>query len=618
MDYMRNSISGETIPLVMKCLKLLSKKDRIKFFLISGIQMTLVILDLLGVLILGIIAAIGVSAVRGESYTGWISELLLRVGLLDQTPQNTALILGLVAGIALIAKSVFSFFLSFKILSFLSNREAQIASSLSRSMLSTPLVKLNRYATPEFQFAITSGANFVTVGVLGQAATILSEVILQLVMLTTLFVYSPQVMLSSLAFFGSLFLILNYYLGNRASFLGQEIANVSVDSNREIADAIGSYREIVVLQRRDFFVRKIAKLRHTLAEKGIRQALLSHISKYVFEVSTVIAGAGIAGFAFFTSNAIDAVELITVFLAASSRIVPSLMKLQMGWVGLKGAIGGSTRFFTIYEDVFNENFEEEVTHKLYENSNPTARTCISLDNVSFIYPGEKQKLAVNGISLTIPNRGLVALVGPSGSGKSTLVDLILGVHSASSGTISYSFSNSRSSSIHGVRFAYVPQDVYLVSGSLIQNVCFGIPEMDWDLEKASRCLLDVGLDDLMIENDAGLYRRIRERGIGLSGGQKQRLGIARALYAEPEVLVLDEATSSLDAESESKISQIIDNKAQATTVIVIAHRLSTVIRANQISYLENGKLIATGTFNQLRILVPNFDRQAELMGIQKE
>lgn len=618
MDYMRNSISGETIPLVMKCLKLLSKKDRIKFFLISGIQMTLVILDLLGVLILGIIAAIGVSAVRGESYAGWISELLLRVGLLNQTPQNTALMLGLVAGIALIAKSVFSFFLSFKILSFLSNREAQIASSLSRSMLSTPLVKLNKYATPEFQFAITSGANFVTVGVLGQAATILSEVILQLVMLTTLFVYSPQVMLSSLAFFGSLFLILNYYLGNRASFLGQELANVSVDSHREIADAIGSYREIVVLQRRDFFVRKIAKLRLTLAEKGIRQALLSQISKYVFEVSTVIVGAGIAGFAFFTSNAIDAVELITVFLAASSRIVPSLMKLQMGWIGLRGAIGGSTRFFTIYEDVLNEDFEEKVTHKLYENSKPTARNCISLNNVSFIYPGEKQKLAVDGVSLTIPNRGLVALVGPSGSGKSTLVDLILGVHSASSGTVSYSFSNSRGSSIHGVRFAYVPQDVYLVSGSLIQNVCFGIPEMDWDLEKASRCLLDVGLDDLMMESDAGLYRRIRERGIGLSGGQKQRLGIARALYAEPEVLVLDEATSSLDAESESKISQIIDNKAQAATVIVIAHRLSTVIRASQISYLENGKLIATGTFNQLRILVPNFDRQAELMGIQKE
>jgi ABC-type multidrug transport system fused ATPase/permease subunit len=618
MDYMRNSIRGETIPLVMKCLKLLSKKDRFKFFLISGIQMTLVILDLLGVLILGIIAAIGVSAVRGESYAGWISELLQSVGLLDQTPQNTALALGLVASIALIAKSVFSFFLSFKILSFLSNREAQIASSLSRSMLSTPLVKLNRYATPEFQFAITSGANFVTVGVLGQAATILSEVILQLVMLTTLFVYSPQVMLSSLAFFGSLFLILNYYLGNRASLLGQELANVSVDSHKEIADAIGSYREIVVLQRRDFFVRKITKLRLTLAEKGIRQALLSQISKYIFEVSTVIAGVSIAGFAFFTSNAIDAVELITVFLAASSRIVPSLMKLQMGWVGLKGAIGGSTRFFTIYEDVFNEDFEEEVTHKLYENSKPTARNCISLDNVSFIYPGEKQKLAVDGISLTIPNRGLVALVGPSGSGKSTLVDLILGVHSASSGTISYSFSNSRGSSIHGARFAYVPQDVYLVSGSLIQNVCFGIPEMDWDLEKASRCLLDVGLDDLMMESDAGLYRRIRERGIGLSGGQKQRLGIARALYAEPEVLVLDEATSSLDAESESKISQIIDNKAQAATVIVIAHRLSTVIRANQISYLENGKIIATGTFNQLRTLVPNFDRQAELMGIQKE
>jgi ATP-binding cassette subfamily C protein len=618
MDYMRNSIRGETIPLVMKCLKLLSKKDRFKFFLISGTQMTLVILDLLGVLILGIIAAIGVSAVRGESYAGWISELLQSVGLLDQTPQNTALMLGLVASIALIAKSVFSFFLSFKILSFLSNREAQIASSLSRSMLSTPLVKLNKYATPEFQFAITSGANFVTVGVLGQAATILSEVILQLVMLATLFVYSPQVMLSSLAFFGSLFLILNYYLGNRASLLGQELANVSVDSHKEIADAIGSYREIVVLQRRDFFVRKITKLRLTLAEKGIRQALLGQISKYIFEVSTVIAGVSIAGFAFFTSNAIDAVELITVFLAASSRIVPSLMKLQMGWVGLKGAIGGSTRFFTIYEDVLIENFEEEVTTKSFKNSRPTAPNCISLDNVSFIYPGEKQKLAVDGISLTIPNRGLIALVGPSGSGKSTLVDLILGVHSASSGTISYSFSNSRGSSMHGARFAYVPQDVYLVSGSLIQNVCFGIPEMDWDLEKASRCLLDVGLDDLMMESDAGLYRRIRERGIGLSGGQKQRLGIARALYAEPEVLVLDEATSSLDAESESKISQIIDNKAQAATVIVIAHRLSTVIRANQISYLENGKIIATGNFNQLRTLVPNFDRQAELMGIQKE
>jgi ABC-type multidrug transport system fused ATPase/permease subunit len=168
-----------------------------------------------------------------------------------------------------------------------------------------------------------------------------------------------------------------------------------------------------------------------------------------------------------------------------------------------------------------------------------------------------------------------------------------------------------------MRIGYVPQTVYLTNGSILDNICLGVAPSDVNQQEAWRVLSTVHLASWVSELEEGINSSVGERGSRLSGGQRQRLGIARALYLNPKLLVLDEATSSLDAESEYEISSTIHALKDKTTTIVIAHRLSTVMNADQVVYMQEGRIIAQGTFDSLRDAVPNFDRQANLMGIQR-
>lgn len=161
----------------------------------------------------------------------------------------------------------------------------------------------------------------------------------------------------------------------------------------------------------------------------------------------------------------------------------------------------------------------------------------------------------------------------------------------------------------------MPQSVYLTSGSILENVGLGIDLANIDPERVQSALEKVHLDLWVNGLSQGIHSTVGERGSRLSGGQKQRLGIARALYQDPLLLVLDEATSSLDAESEHEISASIESLKRKITTIIIAHRLSTVIKCDQVAYLNEGELVSQGTFTELRKAVPDFDRQANLMGI---
>ena len=608
---------SNTFSVVFRCFELLSPRDKLKLLSIVAIQVALVLLDLVGVLLIGAVASIGVSAIRGTSFSSWLQTLISTIGLNQESPQTIATVLGICAGLALIFKSILSFYLNLKIFGFLARREALISSTLAEKIFSSPLVELGKYSTSEIQYVLTAGSNFATVGVLGQSSSLLAEIFLQIAMLFTLFIYSPTLMLGTFLFFGGILLILNFSLGKRASSYGQELALLSMNVNKGIADAMGSYREIQVMDRRAFFVRRIIDSKVNLAEKGIRQAMLSQVSKYVFETSIVLAGLFIAAFAFLSRDAINAVELVAVFIAASSRIAPSVMKIQVGWINLKGAIGGTFKFFDMFMNLSTlQPFASLKAHSELLLTANDQNLLMSLKNLDFHYPNQNELKVIDNVNLNIPSHGLIAIVGPSGAGKSTLVDLILGVHTPTSGKIvKYSMKNEKNSS--KLSLGYVPQDVFLTAGTILENVCFGIEREFWDIENAKRCLETVGLEYLINSSGEVVDKILGERGSGLSGGQRQRIGIARAIYSRPDILVLDEATSSLDAESEFLISNAIDLISKNSTVIVIAHRLSTVRRADQISYMEMGKIIATDKFDALREKIPNFDRQADLMGIKK-
>jgi ABC-type multidrug transport system fused ATPase/permease subunit len=207
-------------------------------------------------------------------------------------------------------------------------------------------------------------------------------------------------------------------------------------------------------------------------------------------------------------------------------------------------------------------------------------------------------------------------VGSTGAGKSTLADVIIGVLEPDSGSVTISGASPREAiSRWPGAIAYVPQAVALVVGSVRENVALGLPVDAIDDDMVWEALERAHLADFLRDQREGLDTYIGERGMRLSGGQRQRLGIARALYTRPRLLVLDEATSSLDAETEVAIVQTLDELEGEVSTITVAHRLATVRRADQLLYLENGIIIARGTFDQVRDQVTDFDRQASLLGL---
>jgi ABC-type multidrug transport system fused ATPase/permease subunit len=224
--------------------------------------------------------------------------------------------------------------------------------------------------------------------------------------------------------------------------------------------------------------------------------------------------------------------------------------------------------------------------------------------------------AVHGVTLDIEPGTAVAIVGPSGAGKTSIVDTILGVLDPSSGSVEISgMSPQTAVSKWPGAIGYVPQDVMILNGTIRQNVAMGFPEnlerdhLVWDALEIAH------LDQFVKSLPQGLDTQVGDRGARLSGGQRQRLGISRAMFTKPSLLVLDEATSSLDGETEANIADSIHDLKGGVTIVMIAHRLSTIRESDAVYYMKDGQVIAFGTFDEVRQNVSDFDYQATLMGL---
>jgi ABC-type multidrug transport system fused ATPase/permease subunit len=580
--------------------------------------MSLVLLDLIGILLIGSIVAIATSAVQGREFPGAIQNLLELLSIQDWTPQDIAKIFAIIATLALLGKSFLSYYLNLKNFKFLAMREARLATNMAKMILSQPITTLQRYTTPDYLHSLGTGAHSALSGILGGIVSLAAELSLQILMATTLLVFSPSLLLVFLIYFGTIFLILHFRLGGRAVFWNRKITEISIFGSAALIDSLGSYREIVVSGKRDYFLETFKRTKLELGALSVKNSMLGQFSKYVFENGMIIGGVVFAAYAFLTRNALEAASLLAIFVTASSRIAPSVMRIQLGMLMIKGALGATTKFFEIYEHlkIQNLNLSIRVSTRSKNMDIGEKQGQITLNDVTFSYP-EAVEPALMQISCEIQKNRLTAIVGPSGSGKSTMVDLILGVLEPSSGEILVFGVEPISLLSNGIVVGYVPQSVYLKEGSILENICFGIPSEEARIDQVWKVLDQVLLGDWIRTLPDGLNTNVGERGSKLSGGQRQRLGIARALYPNPTLLVLDEATSSLDSISEHEITQTLGNLGRDLTTIVIAHRLSTVLNADSLIYLQRGKVEAVGTFQELRERVPDFDRQAELMGIDR-
>lgn len=592
----------------------LAKKDRQKLFAVVVFQVFLGLLDLAGVAIFGVLGALAVTGVGSRTPGNRVNAFLDTLGLSGFSLQWQATILAILATFLLIGKTLFSVLFIRRTMFFLSRRGALISSLLVSRLLAQPLQVIQQRTMQQNLFAVTGGVGTITLGVLGTAVSLVSDISLLLIMVIGLFIVDPTIAVSTLIVFGGIGYLLYRLMNVRARILGLRQSELNIGSNERILEVLGSYRESVVRNRRNYYAMKIGQQRLELANNSAEMAFMPNISKYVIEITVVLGSLCISAMQFALQDAAHAVAVLSVFLAASTRIAPAVLRVQQGALQIRGSLGSANPTLQLIEQIgIQDNLELDEDTLDFQHEGFAGD--IEISNVQLTYPGKDQP-AISEINLKIANGESVALVGPSGAGKTTLVDVLLGVLTPDFGTIKISgIASLEAFAKWQGAVSYVPQDVIISNGTVRENVSLGFPIQLAEDEIVWRALELAQLADFVRELPMGLDTRVGDRGTKISGGQRQRLGIARAMFTKPMLLVLDEATSSLDGETESNISDSIRNLHGKVTVVMIAHRLSTVMHADRVVYMNNGKIQAQGTFKEVRHSVPDFDRQAALMGL---
>jgi ATP-binding cassette subfamily C protein len=598
-----------------KSLKLLNKSDQRKLYLIILCQIVFGALDLIGVAFVGVLGSLAISGVNAEKPGDRVTQLLEMLQLDNYDYSTQASIIGLMAAGFMISKTMFSMLFTKKSLTFLSYRSAQFSAKLARKILSQQHIEIKDSSKQEILYGLTSGANNLILGILGSFVSIISDLSLILVMLFGLFIIEPKIAIGSLLFYGLVGFILQKNLSYTATKLGEENAKLSIKVNESIVDVLDIFRELFVRDKLNQYVSEIENARIKVAKTNAKMAFLPYISKYVLETAIVVGALILAATQFAYQDTGRAFGNLAIFLAAGTRIVPAILRLQQGLLLIKLSTGGAAPTLAIYDRILTELPDYSIRYSEYF-SHEGFIPSISIKNVSFKYK-KSSKFEITNINLEIPPGKVVALVGTSGAGKSTLADLILGVIVPDFGEVLISGKPPKDviKKWPGA-VSYVPQDVAIMNTSVFRNISLQpdnkIPE---NIDQLIDSLKISQLDFFSPDSKKNITDLVGEGGSKLSGGQRQRLGIARALYTNPNLLVMDEATSSLDASTENVINESIQNLKGSSTIIIIAHRLATVRNADIVCYIQDGKIEASGTFEEVRIAVPDFDKQAKLLGL---
>jgi ATP-binding cassette subfamily C protein len=604
-------------------LAFMTPKERSNWYFLTGLRALLSLLDLLGILAIGFVVTSTAIFLTSGSDANRVLEF---AGL--EIPAVTAQTLPWVSATVLVlflTKALFSVLLTRRAAFFVATVEAKAARTIAEIGFGGDLGDARKRSREEMMYAIQAGSPSAFNTLLNAVNVLFSEAVLFLLICIGFLFVDPWATLAALLYFGVIAFVMQYFVGSLMTKAGQIATKGTVAANTAISDLLAVFRELLVLGKRGKYIDGIYKARVDASTSAANQYYLSGMPRYIIEAALLV---GVALFVLAQALGGDIVKsaaTIGVFLSGGFRLTAALLPLQSALLSIKSALPSARTAHDILElataHETRMRFKDAAKTKasdLAESPNLNSPIGVELCDVSFSYPDSDRPALMNA-SFKVEPGTQVALMGPSGAGKSTIADLLCAVLTPTSGAIVRSDSTNVADGFDAPgRVSYVPQRPGLVSGTILDNVALAESKEEVNREQALEALQLANLTELISELPDGLDTPLGKLQDGLSGGQMQRLGLARALYTKPGLLVMDEATSALDAESEAEIQKALDSMRGKVTVVLIAHRLNTIQHADKVILVEDGIVKDSGTFKELISRNPSVERVVDLMRVQKD
>jgi ABC-type multidrug transport system fused ATPase/permease subunit len=519
----------------------------------------------------------------------------------EQERQFVAL-LGLLVVIVFCIKSFISWYIQSSIFKFSYVQKEKLVQRLMHGYMEAP-----------YTLYVSKNSAQVIQNIIGQtklfADAILSTLMVSCSNVLTIFaislllcIVSPLSVLSLLFVAIPLFFLFNTFK-SKVKAWGKELYEADQGIIRGINHGLGGFKETRVIGCSNFFEQETVTQAHRFAEASIKYYAFRLFPRFMVEVLLVLLLISFISISLlFNQNIKQLIPILSIFALASIRLIPSFTNLANGISTIRNnsyALNQLYQDLKELEDIRLDSSSQQIAPRQKPQPGMRFTREVVLDTISYRYPTATSN-SLNGISLTLPKGQSIALIGRSGAGKTTLVDVILGLLEPHEGDIQVDgvsiYGNLRS---WQDLIGYIPQTIFLMDDTIERNIAFGVPDHLIDPNRLEKAIHAAQLTEVVANLPEGVKTRVGERGIMLSGGQRQRVGIARALYHEREILVLDEATSALDNETEALVTQAIKALSGIKTMIIIAHRLTTVEHCNRIYVLEKGRIVKTGTYREI-------------------
>ena len=578
--------------------------------LFPGRSFTLLIFNLIGLFLLSLMEMIGVAAIlpivniaMGAELTGYLAVLSDIFG----NPQRSELVvyLGIVLVLAFVIKGVAALLFKRWSLKFTGYQQLATSTTILNHYMKDSYFNRKKSQPEETAYLISTYVVFAYRGFVGSIINFVGDFLSIMVLLIMILCVMPVPALIAFAYFGITIAVMQFFLRRGNAKYGEITARAGRDALRFLLDDIRGFREIRITNAHKAAIEQYREPAVRSVKSDVNLSFLNDFPKYSLEVIFIVGIAGLLALVTSTQGA-EGLPSLMLFATACIRILPNATRMIANLGSIRANEFASEEVAKVIRSMSPEEqrlqmveFKDEIDPATIINSG-IEPVDVQIDNLVYRYPdGDKDVL--KDIQLDVPAGTSVAFVGGSGSGKTTLVDLILGLLTPTNGTIS-----SQGKDIHTdlhswyQKIGYVPQDPYLGNGTLREAVAFGIPAKHIDDDRVIYCLELAELMPVVETLEDGINTSIGENGNRLSGGQRQRVGIARAMYRNPSLLVMDEATSALDNETEHKITQTINRISKEITVIIVAHRLSTVRNVDQLVYLSQGRIANKGTFKEVQ------------------